>query len=299
MMDLVGQGAGRRAGDRRHPVRGIESGQAFNTGKCDVAAAGMTITEEREEVDRLLRPVLRRHPGAAGQEGPGSTSSRSSRARRSASRPPPPGRSTPRRTPPTARDHGVRGPRPAAHGRSRPADRRRDQRQRRAATTTSRRTPRPRSTTEFDTGEQYGFGGRRRTRTTSCSTTVNEAIADGQGGRHVRQDLQEVVRRRCTCPAEPRLTAACRHDRQRPTMAHEPAQASPDVARASSTPCWSVARRGARAAGRLEHARRGLLRPRRRGRCCPRSSRRALKNTSLYTACGFAFGLVARAWCWR
>ena len=29
------------------PFKGIESGQSLNTGKCDVAAAGMTITDDR------------------------------------------------------------------------------------------------------------------------------------------------------------------------------------------------------------------------------------------------------------
>ncbi|HEX2299346.1 MAG TPA: transporter substrate-binding domain-containing protein, partial [Pseudonocardiaceae bacterium] len=31
------------------PFEGIQSGQALNAGKCDVAAAGMTITETREK----------------------------------------------------------------------------------------------------------------------------------------------------------------------------------------------------------------------------------------------------------
>ena len=43
------QEAGREAGDRRHAFENIKTGAFLNSGKCDVAAAGMTITPERKK----------------------------------------------------------------------------------------------------------------------------------------------------------------------------------------------------------------------------------------------------------
>ncbi|MEJ7741487.1 MAG: basic amino acid ABC transporter substrate-binding protein [Nocardioidaceae bacterium] len=40
------------------PFEGIETGQAMNTGKCDIAAAGMTITDERAEVMDFADPYF-------------------------------------------------------------------------------------------------------------------------------------------------------------------------------------------------------------------------------------------------
>jgi polar amino acid transport system substrate-binding protein len=50
MMDLVAEELGVEQKIFDTPFEGIQSGQSLNTGKCDVAAAGMTITEERERV---------------------------------------------------------------------------------------------------------------------------------------------------------------------------------------------------------------------------------------------------------
>ena len=50
MMDLVAKKLDLKQSIFDTPFEGIESGQSLNTGKCDVAAAGMTITEERQKV---------------------------------------------------------------------------------------------------------------------------------------------------------------------------------------------------------------------------------------------------------
>jgi polar amino acid transport system substrate-binding protein len=50
MMDLVAKELGVKQQIFDTPFEGIQSGQALNTGKCDVAAAGMTITDERKRV---------------------------------------------------------------------------------------------------------------------------------------------------------------------------------------------------------------------------------------------------------
>jgi polar amino acid transport system substrate-binding protein len=40
------------------PFEGIKSGQDLNTGKCDIAAAGMTITDERKQVIDFAEPYF-------------------------------------------------------------------------------------------------------------------------------------------------------------------------------------------------------------------------------------------------
>ena len=50
MMDLVAKKLKLKQSIFDTPFEGIESGQSLNTGKCDVAAAGMTITDNRKKV---------------------------------------------------------------------------------------------------------------------------------------------------------------------------------------------------------------------------------------------------------
>ena len=50
MMDLVAKKLDVKQSIFDTPFEGIESGQSLNTGKCDVAAAGMTITKDRQKV---------------------------------------------------------------------------------------------------------------------------------------------------------------------------------------------------------------------------------------------------------
>lgn len=50
LMDLVAKKLEVKQSIFDTPFEGIESGQSLNTGKCDVAAAGMTITDDRKKV---------------------------------------------------------------------------------------------------------------------------------------------------------------------------------------------------------------------------------------------------------
>ncbi len=50
LMDLVAKDLGVKQKIINTPFEGIQSGQSLNTGECDAAAAGMTITEERTKV---------------------------------------------------------------------------------------------------------------------------------------------------------------------------------------------------------------------------------------------------------
>lgn len=50
LMDLVAEELGLEQEIVNTPFETIETGQAMNTGKCDIAAAGMTITDARAEV---------------------------------------------------------------------------------------------------------------------------------------------------------------------------------------------------------------------------------------------------------
>src|SRR5690349_23879862 len=50
LVDLVAAKLGVKQEIVDTPFEGIKSGQDLNTGKCDIAAAGMTITDERKKV---------------------------------------------------------------------------------------------------------------------------------------------------------------------------------------------------------------------------------------------------------
>jgi polar amino acid transport system substrate-binding protein len=71
LMDLVAEELGVEQEVVDTPFETIKTGADLNAGKCDVAAAGMTITEERKAGLDFSVPVLRRHPGADGEEGLG------------------------------------------------------------------------------------------------------------------------------------------------------------------------------------------------------------------------------------
>jgi polar amino acid transport system substrate-binding protein len=58
MMDLVAEELGVEQEIFDTPFEGIQSGESLNTGKCDVAAAGMTITEERARVIDFSEPYF-------------------------------------------------------------------------------------------------------------------------------------------------------------------------------------------------------------------------------------------------
>jgi len=58
LMDLVAEELGLTQEIVNTPFETIETGQAMSTGKCDVAAAGMTITEERDRVIDFSDPYF-------------------------------------------------------------------------------------------------------------------------------------------------------------------------------------------------------------------------------------------------
>ena len=58
LMDLVAEDLGLKQKIFNTPFEGIETGQAMNTSKCDVAAAGMTITDERAKVMDFSDPYF-------------------------------------------------------------------------------------------------------------------------------------------------------------------------------------------------------------------------------------------------
>jgi polar amino acid transport system substrate-binding protein len=58
MMDLVAEELGVEQEIFDTPFEGIQSGQSLNTDKCDVAAAGMTITEDRARVIDFTDPYF-------------------------------------------------------------------------------------------------------------------------------------------------------------------------------------------------------------------------------------------------
>lgn len=58
LMDLVAEELGVEQTIVNTPFETIETGQAMSTGKCDIAAAGMTITEERARVMDFADPYF-------------------------------------------------------------------------------------------------------------------------------------------------------------------------------------------------------------------------------------------------
>jgi len=58
MVDLIAKDLGVEQAIVDTPFEGIKSGQDLNTGKCDIAAAGMTITDERKKVIDFAVPYF-------------------------------------------------------------------------------------------------------------------------------------------------------------------------------------------------------------------------------------------------
>ncbi len=58
LIDLVAKELGVKQEIVDTPFEGIKSGQDLNTGKCDIAAAGMTITDERKKVIDFSDPYF-------------------------------------------------------------------------------------------------------------------------------------------------------------------------------------------------------------------------------------------------
>ena len=58
LIDLVAKELGVKQAIFDTPFEGIKSGQDLNTGKCDIAAAGMTITDDRKKVIDFSKPYF-------------------------------------------------------------------------------------------------------------------------------------------------------------------------------------------------------------------------------------------------
>jgi len=58
LMDLVAKDQDLTVDIVQTPFEGIQSGQSLNTGQCDIAAAGMTITEDRSKVIDFSDPYF-------------------------------------------------------------------------------------------------------------------------------------------------------------------------------------------------------------------------------------------------
>lgn len=58
LIDLVATKLGVKQAIVDTPFEGIKSGQDLNTGKCDIAAAGMTITDDRKKVIQFADPYF-------------------------------------------------------------------------------------------------------------------------------------------------------------------------------------------------------------------------------------------------
>jgi len=74
LMDLVAKRLGVQQKIFNTPFEGIESGQALNTGQCDAAAAGMTITEDRAKVIDFSDPYFKATQALLVKKGSGITS---------------------------------------------------------------------------------------------------------------------------------------------------------------------------------------------------------------------------------
>ncbi|HEX2176388.1 MAG TPA: basic amino acid ABC transporter substrate-binding protein [Nocardioidaceae bacterium] len=71
LMDLVAKNLGVKQKIINTPFEGIQSGQALNTGECDVAAAGMTITADRAKVLDFSDPYFNATQALLVKEGSG------------------------------------------------------------------------------------------------------------------------------------------------------------------------------------------------------------------------------------
>jgi polar amino acid transport system substrate-binding protein len=74
LIDLVAKELGVTQAIVDTPFEGIKSGQDLNTGKCDIAAAGMTITDERKQVIDFSKPYFDATQAMLVKKGAGYTS---------------------------------------------------------------------------------------------------------------------------------------------------------------------------------------------------------------------------------
>lgn len=98
LIDLVAKNLGVKQEILDTPFENFKTGAFLNSGECDVAAAGMTITEERKKNVDFSDPYFDATQALLVDKDSGITSSPTPRPRRSSSapRPRPPARTTPR-----------------------------------------------------------------------------------------------------------------------------------------------------------------------------------------------------------
>ena len=101
LVDLVAKKLGVEQEIVDTPFDGIQSGADFNSGKCDISAAGMTINDERKQNIDFSDPYFDATQALVAKKGSGTSRTPTSPARSSAPRTRPPATTTPTRTPRT------------------------------------------------------------------------------------------------------------------------------------------------------------------------------------------------------
>ena len=195
IMDLVAKDLGLQQKIVNTPFEGIQSGQTLNTGQCDAAAAGMTITEDRAKVLDFSDPYFEATQALLVQKGSGISGLEDLSGKS------------------LAVQEGTTGAIYAEE--NAPEDTEIRTFEDLALLTTAVKTgqvdagvndngvlydyvqtnPDTEVATEFNTGEQYGIAVQKG-QNDQLLATINDVLAQGEAGRDVRPDLQEVVRRR-------------------------------------------------------------------------------------------------------
>ena len=144
-MDLVAEDLDLEQTIVNTPFETIETGQAMATGKCDIAAAGMTITEERDKVIDFSDPYFNATQALLVKKGAGYDSLESLDGKTLGVQVGTTGQDyADENAPERRRAQGVRGPRPAARGGQERQHRRRASTTTPCCSTTPSRTPTPR-----------------------------------------------------------------------------------------------------------------------------------------------------------
>ena len=189
LIDLAAKKLGVTQDDRRHPVRGHQVRRRPQLRQVRRGRRRHDHHRRAQGGAGLLRPVLRRHPGARGA-GPASRTRRwpTWPASGSGCRAPPPARTTSSSRSSSRASRSRWSPTRTSAPCSRhwpPARSRPPSATCRSGTSTSRPTrARSSSLARFDTGEQYGFAVKKGD-DPKLLATINEALAAAQGGRQL------------------------------------------------------------------------------------------------------------------
>ena len=238
MIDLVAKKLGVEQEIFDTPFEGIQSGEDLNSRKCDIAAAAMTITPARGEKIPFSEPYFDADQALLTKKGSGIKSFEDlvGQGARRAGRHHRQGR-TRRRTPMgvTLKDFedlalelkSVQTGGVVAAINDIPV-----------LLDFAKKNPDVEVTATFKTDEKYGFGMKKGQR--GAREGGQRRAGDGQAGRHLRPDLQEVVRRRAEEPMRRRRAARIIAARSTGCSSSSPRSRSPPTgtrsARRSSTP---------------------------------------------------------------